>query len=63
MFSRGRNRKWRRGLVDFPREAAALLASAFARLAATETEAYYIGEALPIHRVALRPKKVSAAGS
>ncbi|CAJ1336272.1 unnamed protein product [Effrenium voratum] len=29
------------------------------QLAATETEAYYIGEALPIHRVALRPKKAA----
>lgn len=27
------------------------------RLARTETEAYYTGESLPIHRVALRPKK------
>ena len=26
------------------------------RLARTETEAYYTGESLPIHRVALRPK-------
>ncbi|CAL1129057.1 unnamed protein product [Cladocopium goreaui] len=34
-----------------------LVSSPLPRLARTETEAYYTGESLPIHRVALRPKK------